>query len=37
VTLTATNGCGQEVVQDVVTVVAAPPEEWAVYLPTIHK
>jgi hypothetical protein len=37
VTLTATNSCGVEVVQDVVTVVAAPPEEWAVYLPIIHK
>jgi PKD repeat protein len=37
VTLTATNGCGQQMVQDVVTVVAAPPEGWWVYLPLVAK
>jgi subtilisin family serine protease/PKD repeat protein len=37
VMLTATNGCGAEVVRDVITVVVAPLEEWAVCLPIIHK
>jgi PKD repeat protein len=37
VTLVASNGCGQQMVQDVITVVAAPPEEWRVYLPIVGK
>jgi PKD repeat protein len=37
VTLTATNGCGQEVVQQIITVEAAPPEEWRIYLPLVTK
>ena len=37
VTLTATNGCGMEVVQQLLTVVPALPQAYEIYLPIVWK
>jgi PKD repeat protein len=37
VTLTATNGCGVEVVKRAIVVVAEPPQVYEIYLPILLK